>query len=776
MKKHYSKAVFTIIITILSGLSYAQDQSSQIIDEISLGNSSSELFHNLEGINAETIKGALNQSARRLLPLQPVNWEGGKIIFSLKVDPEKQNYFTAKFWGSEINPNRLILFCEGKQIGYRHLGDIDILDIGDNEPGYNNRFYYNTSPLPFEITKGKTIVKFEIRSNGPIWGYGTSFEQYQKPFALPSRGIYKVYTHTNGCFQPISTEKQGEVPSVNQIRKSPGEEIIVKVKDRVNHEINVILKSKQPVSLQQMQFLSKAWHIKWTPAYHNNEVLRLVLEGGDDYFRKYRKDIKLAFDDPKQYNSGWFGVGPMGDACRQLKEPLQQYLNDQIGDGNKKEISRKEAWAELLKISRDHLRTSRPQYTNQTMIQDLNIYLLNRGLEAVLPAEALPDEQAKKYLYQAIGIDPWLGSDTDDGPLKPLGDSYLQLTAKGLTKELGYVGYYGEVLDWVTHIFMATKVPGKPGTGDERIRKQLSKMEHARAIFRYPMLDAEGNRAMRIETIIGWRDSHYPGGVTYAERSAWEGSAIYSVAANLDTKSVGYAKQMFEDNQFFQSIQGLIATKGLRVTNTLLWIPDQYEMLKAQPENKNRLPMSWEQPDFAWADEENGVIAIKRDKDIIYASLYWRARYAVNYLARFHYLTPNFDRIAVVKEEAEFEDSGETYVRKDWVNMGFGNGGHKYPADLHSAHTGEKLPIAKVPSNIKYKVGDENVYAGRASFYTCRYGNYLIAMNCSTDKSYELKIPTAQTNLPELISGKDIMVSGTLKVPPKSTMILYLKK
>ena len=30
-----------------------------------------------------------------------------------------------------------------------------------------------------------------------------------------------------------------------------------------------------------------------------------------------------------------------------------------------------------------------------------------------------------------------------------VGTNYWQLTAKGLTKELGYVGYYGEVLDWV---------------------------------------------------------------------------------------------------------------------------------------------------------------------------------------------------------------------------------------------------------------------------------------------------------------------------------------
>ena len=68
------------------------------------------------------------------------------------------NYFTAKFFGGEVNPNRLILFCEGKQVGYRHLGDIGILDFGsEREPGFKGRFYYIATPLPRELTRGKPI-------------------------------------------------------------------------------------------------------------------------------------------------------------------------------------------------------------------------------------------------------------------------------------------------------------------------------------------------------------------------------------------------------------------------------------------------------------------------------------------------------------------------------------------------------------------------------------------------------------------------------------------
>jgi hypothetical protein len=46
----------------------------------------------------------------------------------------------------------------------------------------------------------------------------------------------------------------------------------------------------------------------------------------------------------------------------------------------------------------------------------------------------------RRYVYESVGLQPWPGSDTDTGSEKPLGDNYWQLTAIGLTKELGYVG------------------------------------------------------------------------------------------------------------------------------------------------------------------------------------------------------------------------------------------------------------------------------------------------------------------------------------------------
>ena len=760
--------------TALCAALLATTAFGQKVDSLDFGFAAAEQGHHLTGNRSEIFTGALGEPARHLLPPETESWDGGRVSFTLAVDPAKPNYFTAKFFGGEANPSRLILFCEGKQIGYRHLGDIDILDFGsEGEPGFNGRFYYNTAPLPLELTRGKTNLSFEIRSSGPTWGYASNFEQYQKPMTSPARGIYKVYTHTDGFFVPPPDEKQGAAPASPPIRKTPGAEVLDKLKARVNGEIKNLLASKRPLNEMQMQFLARAYFVKWTPAFQNPEVVTQVVGGADALFASYRENPELAQRDPATPNPGWFEFGPAGDAIRLLAVPLQKFLDVQIADGGKN-IPRRAAYSEFLMAGRDWHRRHRRLYTNQTMITDMNIYLANRALEIVDPTNAFSEKEALRYLYEAVGLEPW--RDSDGVRTWSVGTNYWQITAKGLTRELGYVGYYGEVLDWATAIYDATRpAPSEPG--DEKIKSQLEKLMHARNFFRYPMLDADANRAMRIETITGWRDMHYPGNVTYGERPTWDASTLYAAAATLDPQAIGCAQQMFDDNQFFISLERQMAqANNLRVTAGLLGVPEQYDLLKSQPASSYRLPMSPGQPDFVFSDEDDGVVAVKNGDEILYATLYWRARNAVNFLARVHFIRPQMDRIAVVREEVEFVPSGQFYTRPDWINFGFASGGPRYPGEMHSAHAGEKLPIAKIPDGVKFKPGDESVYAGKGEFYTLRYGNYLIGMNLTADKTFELKTPPEMIEAEELVSGKPIKLKAPVQIPPRSTRVLWFGK
>jgi hypothetical protein len=324
--------------------------AAPLLDDIQLGVATSEQAHHFQDAGSEIIQGGLDETARHLLPLGSNDWEGGKISFSMKVDPEKQNYFTVKLWGSEVSKDFLILFCQGKQVGYRHLGDIDVLYSSNGQPPLNGRFFYITTPLPLAMTTGKEEVPLEIRATGPIWGYGSTWEKYQKPMTDPSCGIYRGYTHTDTCFTPPADEKQGDNVAHPLARTQPGEEVMTALKDRVSVAVTKILEAKNPRDQMQLELLAKAYHVKWTPAYQNTAVVQAVIQGADDYSRAYRHDPKIAESDPhgNVYNGGWLGLGPLGNAIQLVSGPLQASLDEKIDDGSGATVTRRDAWSEML--------------------------------------------------------------------------------------------------------------------------------------------------------------------------------------------------------------------------------------------------------------------------------------------------------------------------------------------------------------------------------------------------------------------------------------------
>jgi hypothetical protein len=761
-----------------------QAGQSSLSDTLTFGDAGSEARHAVTGVHSEIITGGLGEPARILLPQTDPAWEGGRLAFALAVDPQQQNYATVRFWGSDATQNQFVLFCEGRQVGYRHLGDLDILDIGGEEAPFAGRFSYTTTPLPLSLTRGHTNINCEIRSYGPTWGYASDFATFQKPLAGPTRGIYKIYTHTNGCFIPPPADIQGNAPPNPPVRTGPGEEVMAKLKTRVDGEVKKLLASPARLNQPQMQLLANAYFVQWTAAYQQPRAVAQVLKSLDALFAAYRKNPKLAEADPATYNPDWFGLGMAANALQLLAGPLQPALSESIDDGGKP-VPRRTAYAEMFTVSRDWHRQHRRLYTNQSMINDLyGIYLCNRAVEVVDPTNALAENVVRRYLYESVGLEPWRDSDPAGGTVSEVkangwnvGPDYWELTAHGLTKELGYVGYYGEVTDWVVAIYDATRpAPGHPG--DEKIKAQLEKIANARAVFRYPGTDADGFRAMRIEAVVGWRDSgHYPGDVTYGERPTWDASTLYEAAATLNPTAIGYAQQMLDDHQFFISLERQMAQAGsVRVTAGLLGVPDQYELIRAQPPQPQRLPMTPGRPDLVFSDEEDGVVAVKNGDDLLYASLYWRSRYAVNSLARVHYTTPRTDQIAVVYEDAQFETNGQSYTRPDWTTFGFGNGGPRYPQELHSAHTGEKLPLARLPAGVTIRPGDESVYAGKADFYNLRWGNYLIGMNLTTDRTFTLNTPADVGEARNLVTGQKVEPVAPLKIPPRSTAVVFWKE
>jgi hypothetical protein len=137
----------------------AQSGANSIVDTLTFGDAASEQAHGLSATLSQTITGALGQPARVLLPKPTPDWQGGSLAFTMRVDPVKINYFTIRLSGDDVTSDRLILLCNGEQIGYRHLGDVDLLDDGTAGPALPGRFYYRTCPLPLTLTQGKTSIR-----------------------------------------------------------------------------------------------------------------------------------------------------------------------------------------------------------------------------------------------------------------------------------------------------------------------------------------------------------------------------------------------------------------------------------------------------------------------------------------------------------------------------------------------------------------------------------------------------------------------------------------
>lgn len=760
---------------------------AQIIDQLRFGNRGSESAHHVVAGNNPAGSGLNGESFRKLLPPQQDGWAGGSMSFDIAVSANERTYVSLALSGDDANPNHLILLCDGKQIGARLGGEVDVADMGTQAPQHPGQFVYNSFPLPLSLTQGRKSLSCRLDSSGPIFPYGQTFKEFQLPMKTATRGIYAIYTHKGGFIDlhaPVGTG--APVVAKTAAEQPPGPEVLDRLKERVNASIVEMLERKGALRQPELQFLARAREVSWTKAASDPRVIGRLVDGFDGFYRAFRDNPGIVAFEPSTWNPEWFGFGPMGDVLSRHPDWFAAYLDKPVTGLSGAEIRRREAWSDMLVASREEHRHNRRFYSNQSQIVDTyGIYLCNRGVRAIAPARAMPEEQALDYLYQSVGLAPWRGDDAlgggstyvasgPDGTMRraySVAPDYRQVTPTGLTRELGYVGNYGETLDWISAMYDATRpAPGQPG--DALILAQLTKMARARGHFRYPVVDDAGHRVVRLEAVVGWRDNKYPGDVAYAQRPGWDGTAFQAATITRDPPIVAYAQQMLEDGQYFAQIAAKMETAGSRVTASLLAIPDEYEAIRSLPRQPFQLPMSQGQPDFTFSDPRVGVVAVKRGEERFFISLYWRASHAVNSLAKVHLIRPDGEWNATIHEDdVRFADSGLRIVKPSNVNPGFNNGlDIAYPG-IVAADAGEALPIARPPRGVILKAGDDSPYAGRAGFYAASYAGYTIAMNMSDEDTHAFVTPAYPTK--DLTSGEIFAAGSKIALAPQSTRILF---
>ncbi|WP_168558132.1 hypothetical protein [Novosphingobium sp. SG720] len=764
---------------------------ARTLDHVSLATEAAGAQHAIRITNGSVAPGGLGQPALRIAPPSGGGWKGGGVAFRVRVDPARPTFFTARLWGGEVVEGNLTLICDGKQVGDRLLSDYDQLDYGAKHQQFPGAFFYRTYRLPDAVTHGKTTIDCMIEASGPIFSYADAFAKFQRPMEAPSRGIYDVYTHddpwldTAGAVDGAVIVPQRRPGAGRIVPGAPGAEVLGRIRTRIEAAVQGLLVSPRPLGQPEIAFLAHFRSKTWSKLAKDPRVLAAIVKGMDDFAAAYAANPDLVKFEKSTWNPDWFGFGMIGDALASDPAAFAPLLDQQIAWKPGTTIARREALATMLEASRDWLRTHRRFYTNQSMIVDCwGIYLANRGLAVVAPAKAMPEAQARRYLYEATGIEPWRGDDLPGGgstydaggpdgtkaQAYRVAKGYHLVTHKGLTRELGYVGNYGEVGDWVSAIYTATR-PGPGQPGDARIREQLAKIVAARGFFRYPAADDQGFATMRNMADIGWRDLKAPGEIAYVQEAhAGVSSAIQAAILTGDPRLVGYAQQMVADNQLWPMLEAAVGVPGFRQTNGLLDIIDDVTTLAGMPAQPARLPMTAGQPDFAFADPEDGVVAIKRGDERFYASVWWRANRGISQLGRVWMSGPRGNHIATVPVRTGFTPSGQFWVRPNKVVL-LKSGSFNADYGLDLAEAGERLPLAQPPAGIVLTPGEDSIYAGRGENHVMAFAGYTIAVNASETKTFDFTVPPHAGS--ELVSGKQITAGTVLTMAPLSTVVFF---
>ncbi|WP_183082127.1 hypothetical protein [Paraburkholderia sp. BL23I1N1] len=719
------------------------------------------------GAPSDVIAGGLGQKARRLLPRTPnPDYYGGEMTFTMAVDPVRQNYFTIKMWGSETSQSWLILNVNGYEVGGRRMTHDEEM-LSNNNGWYPDRFIYRTVRIPLKLTTGQNHVTIKVRSVGFIAYYGpVNYDTYQKRMDAATVGIYSAYMHTTG-YLDVSSEVQGSAPAATTKTTSSTDEAnwLSGFKANVNKQLTSKM-STSPSSLtpNDLDYLARAYSVTWTTAYRNQAAVNQVVAGMDALVSAYAAA-------PTTYigshgNDSWGGYfGKSGNAIRLLWPQVRDLMAQTVNYGGSiGTTTRQTAWANALRASVDYGRFHRLVFANQEIYTTTSIYLANAGLLLVDSSQALLEQEARRYLYEGFGISPWLGSDQPgEGPVpvrgtSPNGPNWYQVTSRGTTKETCLVGGdYGEQGGAAFYLGQVI--------GDDQLKAQGIKMLRARAALRYPAVDSNGNLVSYVAEPIGCRnDWELNWHVAYLGHLGDPVLVGAAGAAVIGNDLMGYAQQAFGEGQLL----GQLTVGG--GGSDIVQFPDAYAAFRAQPTTGIVLPMTSGQPDFAWTDEENMVVAAKHGEERLWAVLDWTCSDAINNLAKIFVTTPQNARLAEVSlDDLRYTPAGYTVTRNGSVDNTPPHG-RQPPDNPVLANIGDVLPAAMRPELAK--VPPNNFDGGRGTGYTLRYGHWLIAINAHPTQTYTMRAPQGFTGGVDLVSG--ISMGATVTLQPKTSAVFYL--
>ncbi|WP_327583913.1 hypothetical protein OHA25_50205 [Nonomuraea sp. NBC_00507] len=446
------------------------------VDMVTFGDTASESAHALQAASTAVVDGALGEPARVAKPTDPPSVKGGELRFRVAVDPVAQNYFTLKFWGSDVSPYKTIAYINGEQIGYRRSGDYEAINIGSSRP-LPGLFHYNTIMLPLEHTRGRRVAEMTVRT------YDAGFSQ---PVTADSRGYYKAYTHTTASLD-VSGEKQGAVTADTTPAAGPTDAEKQAMVDRYRqsqialfNQYSAQLDASPTAKLsivryqEDLRFYASALLEPWVPANTpelKKAALRRLFKAIDNHVKDYYANTRLLLRGGHQGDWGGY-YGALGEALYIVEnlipevygtEEFAAFLDEPFVTGTLDgpsslkgvdwdggELSRREAYERVLKANFDFARARLSYIFNQVMYTYEGAWEAHEGLRVIGSRFYEGKARSHRILLESLGAEPFLGEEVLVGPdgkdldlyhslfyhdqTARFTDDFAQIVAKGLAK------------------------------------------------------------------------------------------------------------------------------------------------------------------------------------------------------------------------------------------------------------------------------------------------------------------------------------------------------
>jgi hypothetical protein len=456
----------------------AATKTAGLVDRLVLGDKESEAAHGLTTDGSSIITGGNDVKARVATPLNPVTVRGGELRFTMKTDPQAQNYLTLKLWGEDSSAYTTLAYINGEQIGFRRTSDYEPLSFGFSKP-VPGRFFYSTVMLPIEMTTGRDQVEITIR---------TYEGSYAGKVTANSRGYYGVYTHTAGWLDISDEDLPSYTPpsaTPDDISDGAKQALIdglratqVSLFNKLSSQVDASADGTMAIVryVDDLRFYAGVLTTDWCPARTAAEkktALLRLFKSVDNHVKDYYGNTKLLLRGGHQGDWGGY-YSALGEALYIAENVITDddiygqdaftvFLDEEFttgtqdGDTSLKDVdfdggplTRRAAWGRCLKANFDFARSRLSYIYNQMFFTYEGAWKAHEGLRVIGSSFYEGRGRSHAILGETLGFVPFLGEEVLVGPdgedldlyhslfyhdnTARFTDDYVQVVGKGLAK------------------------------------------------------------------------------------------------------------------------------------------------------------------------------------------------------------------------------------------------------------------------------------------------------------------------------------------------------